>query len=118
MWRIRELRRTLPHAVGRLFFALIFLCLLLAGMGLLVNHLASAKPNAALISAAGALVLLSAVFVRYGEDLAWRIKKVGPVELFEEVREALAPLDEIENMVPETFISERNTLDIKPVALT
>src|SRR5215203_3907704 len=115
---LRELTRAFARTVGRIFFTAVSLAVVIAGMGLLVRQLVAPEPDAALISAAGALMLVGALFARYGEDLAGRIKKVGPVELFEEIQEALSTLPVIAAKVPETFISEGNTMDIQPVILS
>lgn len=116
MRRIRQLTRALARAVGRLFFLVISLAVVLAGAGLLLRQLAAAEPDAGLISAAGGLMLIGALFARYGEDLATRIRKVGPVEIAEEIRETLATLEDIAEEVPEISIPEENTL--KPVPLS
>ncbi len=116
---IRRAARAAAHALRWLFFTAVWLGVLLAGLELLVKQLLAPKPEAGAITAAGVLVLIAALFARHGEDIAKRIKKIGPIELFEEVQEALGTLDEIGARVPETVISDdERTLDLRPVELS
>jgi len=108
----------LARGIGKLFFIVVSLAVILAGMGLLLRQLVADEPDAALIGAAGALILAGALFARYGEDLAGRLKKVGPIELFEEIRETLSTLEEIAAKMPEILVSEESTVDVQPVPLS
>lgn len=112
------------RAVGWLLFKLVCVAVATASLGLLFKELISDKPSAALITAAGVLVLLAALFARHEDLLAARLKKLGPLELFEEVRGTLSFLDDITQklQVPEVLLasedSETNPLTITPAKLT
>jgi hypothetical protein len=104
------------YGLGWVFFTLSCLAAMVVGLAILVRQVGAETPSAAVISAAGGLVLVSALFARHGEVIAARLKKLGPVELFEEVREALANLEEITLKVPVYTVSE-DELEINPVKM-
>jgi hypothetical protein len=86
-------------------------------LGVLMHQATADEPSAAVVSAAGGLVLVSALLARHGEVIASRLKKLGPLELFEEVREALANLEDIASKVPVYKVSE-DELELKPAKLS
>lgn len=90
---------------------------MVGALGILVQQVVAEEPSSAVITAAGALILLSGLFARHGEVIAARLKKLGPLELFEEVREALANLEDIASKVPIFELSE-DALVIRPARLS
>jgi tetratricopeptide (TPR) repeat protein len=113
----RGAARRVWRGLGWAFFTLSCVAAMIVALGILVQQVVAEKPSPAVITSAGALVLLSALFARHGEVISSRLKKLGPLELFEEVREALANLEDIASKVPVVGFSE-DALVVRPAKLS
>jgi tetratricopeptide (TPR) repeat protein len=90
---LRPALRLLAWPFRRVFKLVAWLALGLVGWAL-VQHLRSGPPDPKWIVALAALALVSALVAQLGADLIPRIKKLGPLELFEEQASGLvAALD-------------------------
>src|SRR5438270_2912814 len=105
------------NGIGWAFFTVSCVAAMTVALGILVQQVVAKEPSSAVITSAGALVLLSRLFARHGEVIGARLKKLGPLELFEEVREALANLEDIASKVPVVEFSE-DALVIRPARLS
>jgi tetratricopeptide (TPR) repeat protein len=75
--------------------------LALAALGIVFKELLVVdKPEATTVTAAGILTVVAAFFSCFGVDLLPRLKKLGPVELFEEANALLARLVTITDQAP------------------
>jgi tetratricopeptide (TPR) repeat protein len=122
IWKhAKSFGRHLAVKAGRMlawtFFTLSCLVTMVICLGILARQAGAKEPSGTVISTAGGLILVCAMLARHNEAIASRLKKLGPLELFEEVHEALAQLDDIASKVPVYKVSE-DDLELKPATLS
>jgi tetratricopeptide (TPR) repeat protein len=81
-------------------FTLVLWFLIGALVWLFVSELLKKAPNSTLLVAVAGLLLVVILFNRYESVFVGRLKKIGPLELFEEARDLFADFDEIALNVP------------------
>jgi tetratricopeptide (TPR) repeat protein len=90
--RLDRARRALASGV----FTLVSWVLLGLLLATLVSELLKDKPDVKLVTALAAFILVSALFAQHGSAILPRVKKLGPVELFEEsLPSLLSALDKV-----------------------
>jgi hypothetical protein len=95
--RLQELLGSLQK---RVFVGVAWAIILLVGT-ILVREVLRPKPDAAIVSALATVILLAALCAQVGSDLIARIKRIGPLELFEQkVEGMLSKLEAMSRKIP------------------
>src|SRR5436853_2746354 len=98
--KIRSFLLTVHGGFSRVLFALALWFLIGTLAWLLFRELFEKVHNPTLLATAVVLLLLVVLFDRYESVLISRLKKIGPLELFEEARDVFANFGETVRKIP------------------